>query len=68
MMAKSLDNLANAAIQKNDIVEKLLTANKKLAKALVDANFTIAQLRLPNPPNHPSTPSRSTTNNCRPSH
>jgi hypothetical protein len=28
MMAKSLDNLANATIQKNDTVEKLVTANK----------------------------------------
>jgi hypothetical protein len=42
MMAKSLDNLANAAIQKNDTVEKLVTANEKLAKALTDANATIA--------------------------
>jgi hypothetical protein len=42
MMAKSLDNLANATIQKNDTVEKLVTANKKLAKALANANATIA--------------------------
>ncbi len=41
-MAKSLDNLANATIQKNDTVEKLVTANKKLAKALANANATIA--------------------------
>jgi hypothetical protein len=41
MMAKSLDNLANAAIQKNDTVEKLVTANEKLAKALANANATI---------------------------
>jgi hypothetical protein len=51
MMAKSLDNLANTDIQKNDAVEKLLTANKKLTKALADANTAIAQLHLPNPPN-----------------
>ncbi len=68
MMAKSLDNLANAAIQKNDTVEKLVTANKKLAKALANANATIAQLCLPNPPNPLSTPSRSTMNNRCPSH
>jgi hypothetical protein len=55
MMAKSLDNLASAAIQKNDTVEKLVTANEKLAKALANANTAIAQLRLPNPPNPPST-------------
>jgi hypothetical protein len=42
MMAKSLDNLANATIQKNDTVEKLVTANKELAKAFADANAAIA--------------------------
>jgi hypothetical protein len=49
MMAKSLDNLANAAIQKNDTVEKLVTANAKLAKALANANAIIARLHLPLP-------------------
>jgi hypothetical protein len=68
MMAKSLDNLANAAIQKNNTVEKLITAYEKLAKALADTNAAIAQLRLPNPPNPPSTPSTGTMNNRRPSH
>jgi hypothetical protein len=71
MMDKSLDNLAIAAIQKNDTVEKLFTANPKLMKALANANAAITQLRLPNPPNPPnppSTPSRSSTNNRRPSH
>jgi hypothetical protein len=68
MMAKSLDNLANAAIKKNDTVEKLVTANERLAKALANANAAIARLHIPNPPNPPSTPSRSTTNNCLPSH
>jgi hypothetical protein len=47
MMARSLDNLANAAIQKNDTVEKLVVANERLAKALADANAAIARLRLP---------------------
>jgi hypothetical protein len=42
MMAKSLDYLANAAIQKNDTVEKLVTVNEKLAKALANANAAIA--------------------------
>jgi hypothetical protein len=42
MMARSLDNLANAALQKNDTVEHLVRANKRLAKALVDANAAIA--------------------------
>jgi hypothetical protein len=30
MMARLLNNLANAALQKNDTVAKLVTANKKL--------------------------------------
>ena len=47
MMARSLDNLANAALQKNDTVEHLVRANKRLAKALADANAAIAQLHLP---------------------
>ena len=47
MMARSLDNLANAALQKNDTVEKLVSANERLAKALADANAAIARLRLP---------------------
>jgi hypothetical protein len=71
MMAKSHDNLANAAIQENDTVEKLVTAKEKLRKALADANAAITQLCLPNPPNPPnplSTPSRSSTNNLCPSH
>jgi hypothetical protein len=68
MMAKSLDNLANAAIQKNNTTEKLVTANKKLAKALADANAAMARLCLPNPPNPPSTLSMSTMNNCCLSH
>jgi hypothetical protein len=42
MMAKLIDNLANAAIQKNDMVEKLVTAKEKLAKALANANAAIA--------------------------
>jgi hypothetical protein len=42
MMAKSLDNLANATIQKNVTMEKLVTANEKLAKALANANPAIA--------------------------
>jgi hypothetical protein len=41
-MVTSLDNLANAAIQKNDTIEKLVAANECLAKALADANAAIA--------------------------
>ncbi len=32
MMATSLDNLANVAIQKNNTIEKLITANQKRQK------------------------------------
>jgi hypothetical protein len=68
MIAKSLGNLANATIQKNDTVEKLVTTNKKLA-TLADANAAIARLHLPNPsPNPLSTLSMSTMNNHCPSH
>jgi hypothetical protein len=54
MMACSLDNLANAALQKNNTVEKLVTTNEKLAKALADANATIAHLHLPTPATAPA--------------
>jgi hypothetical protein len=49
MMARSLDNLTNATLQKNDTVKRLVRANKRLAKALADANAAIAQLLLPAP-------------------
>jgi hypothetical protein len=60
MMARSLDNLANAALQKNDTVAKLVTANKKLAKALANANAAIAHLCLPPPTAAPA----NRSNNC----
>jgi hypothetical protein len=65
-MVRSLNNLANAAIQKNDTVEKLVAANKCLAKALANANAAIACLCLPNTPAAPATPS-GTDNRPRPS-
>ncbi len=46
-MVTSLDNLANAAIQKNDTVNKLVAANECLTKALADANAAIACLCFP---------------------
>jgi hypothetical protein len=42
MTAHSLDILANAALQKNDTVEHLASANECLAKALADANAAIS--------------------------
>jgi hypothetical protein len=64
MMARSLDNLANAALQKNDTVEKLVSANERLAKALADANAAIARLRLP----APTAPTSGSASGSRPAH
>ncbi len=60
-MARSLDNLTNAALQKNDTVEKLVSANERLAKALADANAPIAR-RLPGP----TAPHMGPASNARP--
>jgi hypothetical protein len=56
-MVTSLNNLTNRAIQKNDTVKKLVPANKRIAKALADANAAITCLCLPNTPAAPATPS-----------
>jgi hypothetical protein len=63
MMARLLDNLANATLQKNDTVEKLVTMNEKLEKALADANAAIACLCLLAPTTAPA----GGSNDC-PSH
>ncbi len=60
----SLNNLANAAIQKNDTVEKLAAANEHLAKAFANANVAIACLCLPNTPAAPATPSSTDNHPC----
>lgn len=49
MMAHSLNNHANTTLQKNDTVERFVSANECLAKALADLNAAIACLRLPTP-------------------
>ena len=46
-MVTSLNNLVNAAIEKNDTVNKLVAANKRLAKALANANSALTRLCLP---------------------
>jgi hypothetical protein len=66
-MVTSLNNLANAAIQKHNTVEKLVAANERLAKALANANAAIACLCLPNTPAAPAATS-VTDNHPRPSH
>jgi hypothetical protein len=55
-MVTSLDNLANAAIQKNNTVNKLVAANKCLVKALANAYTAIARLCLLTAPTAPATP------------
>jgi hypothetical protein len=61
-MVTSLDNLANTVIQKNDTVEKLVMANKRLAKALADANTAITRLCLLNTSVTPT--ALASTDNC----
>jgi hypothetical protein len=63
MMAHLLENLANTTLQKTDTVEKLVTFNEKLAKALANANAPIARPCLPAPARAPDGSS-----NDRPSH
>jgi hypothetical protein len=45
-MAALLDNLANASIQKNDTIDKLVTTNQQQAKII--ANFTEAIAKFKN--------------------
>jgi hypothetical protein len=67
-MVTSLDNLANAAIQKNNTVDKLVATNECLTKALMDANAAIACLCFPTAPAAPAAPAApgtpAGTNNC----
>ena len=43
-MASSLDNLANATIQKNTTIKNLVTTNATLTKAIADIQLSIAQM------------------------
>jgi hypothetical protein len=65
-MVTSLNNLANAATQKNDTVDKLVAANKRLAKALMDANAAITCLCFPTAPAVPAAPAAPASTNNRP--
>jgi hypothetical protein len=65
-MVTILDNLANAAIQKNNTIDKLRAANKHLAKALLDANAAIAHLCFPTARTVPATTAASAGTNNRP--
>jgi hypothetical protein len=69
-MVTLLNNLANAAIQKNNTVDKLVAANECLAKALTDANAANARLCFPTRPTAPAAPvaPAGTNNHPRPAH
>jgi hypothetical protein len=44
-MAALLDNLANASIQKNDTIDKLVAMNQQQAKIIADLTEAIAKLK-----------------------
>jgi hypothetical protein len=69
-MVTLLDNMANAAIQKNNTVDKLVAASERLTKAFMDANATIARLCFPTRPTAPAATAApaSTNNHPRPAH
>jgi hypothetical protein len=45
-MESSLNNLANATIQKNTIIKNLVATNATLTKAIADIQLSIAQMSL----------------------
>jgi hypothetical protein len=49
-MAASLDNLANASIQKNATIDKLVMTNQQQAKIIADLTEVIAKLKAGSPP------------------
>ncbi len=49
-MAALMDNLANTSIQKNDMIDKLVTTNQQQAKIITNLTETIAKLKAGNPP------------------
>jgi hypothetical protein len=65
-MVTLLDNLANAAIKKNHNIDKLVNANKHLAKVLADTNATTAHLCFPTAPTMPAAPAAPAGTNNRP--
>jgi hypothetical protein len=69
-MVTLLNNLANAAIQKNNTIDKLVAVNERLEKALADANAAIARLCFPTALTAPAAPAApaGTTNRPRPAH
>jgi hypothetical protein len=49
-MAASLDNLANASIQKNDMINKLVGTNQQQAKIIANLTEAITKLKAGSPP------------------
>jgi hypothetical protein len=49
-MAALLDNLANASIQKNNTIDKLVTTNQQQAKIIANLTEAIAKLKAGSPP------------------
>ncbi len=50
IMAALLDNLANASIQKNDTIDKLVATNQQQAKTIANLTEAIAKLKAGSPP------------------
>jgi hypothetical protein len=48
--AASLDNLANASIQKNKTIDKLVATNQQQAKIIANLTEAIAKLKAGSPP------------------
>jgi hypothetical protein len=69
-MASSLDNLANATIQKNTTIENLVATNAMLTKAIANIQLSIARMcatGIPTSP-APTAPTPMTEARVRPSH
>ncbi len=49
-MAVSLDNLANASIQKNDTIDKLVATNQQQATMIANLTEAIVKLKTGSPP------------------
>ena len=49
-MAASLDNLANASIQKNNTIDKLVETKQQQAKKITNLTAAIAKLKDGSPP------------------
>jgi hypothetical protein len=69
-MVSSLDNLANATIQKNTTIENLVATNATLTKAIANIPLSIAQMCATGIPTSPATtaPVPMTEARVRPSH